>query len=105
MRGAGVLLHEDYDLAVNIRRDETGRIAQGITVGYTTYQNQALILFLQKGELKLSPLLGVGIGGMVNDNDAQSWKREITEQVEADGQRITKLDVGPARLILEAQYK
>jgi hypothetical protein len=105
MRGTGILLKEDYDLAVEVRRDAAGRIAQGLMVGNATHQNQALILLLQKGELKLSPLTGAGVGDMVNDHDMGAWKREITEQIEADGQRITKLDVGAAGLTVEAHYK
>lgn len=100
-----MLLKDGYDLAIHVKRDAAGKIEQGVETGHTTCQNQALILLIQKGELKLSPLVGVGIGDMVNDNDARAWKREITQQLESDGQRITRLDVGLAGLTLEAQYK
>jgi hypothetical protein len=104
VKGTGILLSSDYDLAVNVRRDAEGKITQGLTVGNTTCRNQALILLIQKGELKTSPLTGAGIGDMVNDDNRRAWKREITQQLESDGFRITKLEVGESALTIEAKY-
>ena len=76
-----------------------------MSIGDITYQNQALILKAQKGDFKESPTLGVGIEDIVNDNDLRLWKKEITEQIENDGQRIDKLVLNEKEFILDAKYK
>ena len=61
MKSIGIQLNENYDLKVQVRRDASGMIVSGLQVGDVTYQNQALILSAQKGEIKESPLTGYGI--------------------------------------------
>lgn len=92
----GIQLNADYDLFV-----KNGKMV----LGETTPQNQALILLAHKGEFKEHPLMGVGLPDIVNDHDFNAWKREITEQLEADGQRIDKLELNADGLTLEAVYK
>jgi hypothetical protein len=104
MKKIGIQLNEDYDLKVQVRRDARGVIVYGLQVGDVTYQNQALILSAQKGEIKASPLTGIGINDICNDNDFSLWKREITEQLERDGQRINKLEISEKGLTLKANY-
>ena len=76
-----------------------------IVVGETTAQNQAFILMAHKGDYKEHPLLGVGLTDILNGNDFAAWQREITEQLEADGQRITQLELTAQGLTLAAEYK
>jgi hypothetical protein len=104
MKNTGIQLESDYDLAVKVRRDAGGRIVSGLVVGEVTYQNQALLLMAHKGELKEKPLVGAGIGDVVNDHDFSLWKREIIEQIEGDGQRIERLKLDENGLELEARY-
>jgi hypothetical protein len=87
-----------------VQRDAQGKIAGGLSIGSVTYQNQALLLLAHKGEYKENPTVGVGIDGMANDSDFALWKREIANQIESDGQRITRLSLGEKGLILEANY-
>jgi hypothetical protein len=104
MRGTGIQLDGNYELTITMRKDIEGKIISGLTIGKVTEQNQALLLLCQKGEIKHSPLIGIGINGICNDNDLAHWKREITEQIEGDGQRITKLILTETQLALEAKY-
>lgn len=97
-------LNSDYDLSVKMVRDGDGMIVSGVMIGTVIAQNQALILLCQKGEIKESPTTGAGIDGLCNDADFRAWKREITEQMEADGQRISRLEITENKLILEAKY-
>ncbi|MGM9783138.1 MAG: hypothetical protein ACI3ZV_06585 [Paludibacteraceae bacterium] len=94
-----------YDLKINIRRDSAGKITQGMVLEETTPQNQTLILVANPGEFKEHPAWGVGLGNIVNDHDFASWRRKIREQIEADGQRITKLELTEKGLTLDAKYK
>lgn len=105
MKNIGIQLIDDYDLSLKVKKDESGKILSGLIVGDVTYQNQAMILLGQKGEFKESPTVGIGINDICNDSDFRLWKREITEQIESDGQRITKLELNEKGLVLEAKYK
>ncbi|MDR0603588.1 MAG: hypothetical protein LBG80_04705 [Bacteroidales bacterium] len=104
MRGTGIQINNNYELEIKVRRDKDGIIVSGLSIGDTTYQNQALILICQKGELKSSPLTGVGINDICNDNQFTLWKREIIEQLEADGQTIYKLQLDSKGMKLDAKY-
>ena len=104
MKGVGIQLGDNYDLVIQVQRDAQGKIAGGLSIGDVTYQNQALLLLAHKGEFKEYPTAGVGLGDMVNDNDYALWKREIANQIEGDGQRISRLSLDEKGLILEAEY-
>lgn len=95
----------EYDIDVKVQRDATGKIVSGMIVGDILAQNQAIILQLHKGELKEDPAVGVGISDMLLDNDLQSWRREIREQMELDGQTVEKIVLTEKELILKAQYR
>lgn len=88
MKGTGILLNDTYALQIVPKRDASGRITQGLQIGNTLYQNQALILLFHPGEIKLSPLVGVGIEDMLNDQDYLPWRRKIRQQMELDGQQV-----------------
>jgi hypothetical protein len=103
-KGTGIQLNEDYDLTISVRRDAMGKIISGLVIGNITHQTQALLLLAHKGEFKEYPTVGVGINDIVNDNDFDLWKREITAQMEADGQRIKRLVLNERGLTLEAGY-
>jgi hypothetical protein len=104
MKNTGIQLDADYNPRIKVRKDASGKITSGLCVGDVTHQNQAILLLSQKGELKENPTTGVGIGDLCNDSDFGLWKREITRQIEGDGQRIEKLAVSDKELILEAKY-
>jgi hypothetical protein len=58
----------------------------------------------QKGEFKEHPLVGVGLGDIINDDNAMYWESQIAEQLTSDGQRITRLSLDEKGLVLEASY-
>lgn len=94
------------DLQVSTERDALGLIAQGLEIGDTTYQNQAIILQASKGEFKEYPTLGVGISDMVNDHEVVGWRREIALQLESDGMTIkeVEIDLINNKVIIDASY-
>ncbi len=57
----GILLTEDFDLAIRPIKDEQGKIVSGLVVGNTTVQNGIMTLKLHQGNLKADPLIGVGL--------------------------------------------
>lgn len=103
----GILLDpETGDLQISTGRDALGIIGQGLVIGNTTYQNQAVILQALKGELKEYPVMGVGISDMVCDNEATGWKREIALQLELDGMAVNdvEIDLNNSKLTIDAEY-
>lgn len=57
----------DYDLSVEVVRDNTGKIVSGMVIGDVLEQNQAIILNMHKGELKENPYMGAGVSDMLLD--------------------------------------
>lgn len=57
----GILLTNEFDLAINPVRDTTGLITSGLMIGSSVDQDAVIVLKLRQGELKEDPLLGVGL--------------------------------------------
>ena len=72
----GMLLDQDFSLAIS-----GGHIA----IGQTDWQNAAVIMAVNSGEIRQTPTLGVGIDAAVNDNDFDVWNYEIRRQLKEDG--------------------
>lgn len=96
--------------ALRLIQDESGSPDLELTggamaVGEVTEQNQYLLLITHQGEWKEFPLVGVGIGDLVNDNDLMKWKRAIGEALEQDGQTIETLELTTDKLTIKASYR
>ena len=76
-----------------------------MTLMEVTHQNQAMLLMARPGEFKEFPSMGVGLPDILLDHELNGWRRRIIEQIEADGQRITKIQVTTSGVDLEAKYK
>lgn len=94
----------DYKLLSDVRKDTNGRILCGLAIGDTLRQNQALLLELRKGELKEWPVLGIGIGDMLLDEDPAYWRAEIREQMTLDGQNVEHISITTTGITLRAKY-
>ena len=79
-------------------------ITSGLQVGDTLRQNQALILALNKGELKERPSVGCGIADMLMDHDPLYWRTLIREQLEMDRQRVNNIRITPKGIEIDATY-
>lgn len=94
----------DYEPQVVIKRDGLGLITQGLTIGDTLNQNQAIILAMHQGELKERPMMGVGISDMLLDNDPIYWRTKIKEQLEMDGEKVGSVKIIRTGIEIEATY-
>jgi hypothetical protein len=54
----GILLDENNDLLIRVRRGTGGMITDGLAVGNNAVQCAGLILQIQQGELKEDPIVG-----------------------------------------------
>lgn len=94
MKQKGISINEETgDLHVKISRDSLGLIAGGLVVGDVQRQNQAIIIYMQAGEMKEAPQMGVGIMSMLLSSDTLLYKHKIREQLEADGFRVNHLEM------------
>lgn len=94
----------DFAPAIRVWRDEQGKITSGLQVGDTLRQNQALILALNKGELKERPSVGCGIADMLMDHDPLYWRTLIREQLEMDRQKVNNIRITPKGIEIDATY-
>lgn len=87
-KATGILLDENGDLLIKPVRDANGLIISGVVVGDVTVQNQRTILLVEKGEIKESPTLGVGLTSFLDDDDTSELLREVRINLNADGQKV-----------------
>lgn len=93
-----------WEPEIAVERDADGKIAQGLSIGDTLRQNQALLLTLHQGELKERASVGCGISDMLLDHDPLYWRTLIREQLEMDGQTVGKVKVTRTGIELESSY-
>lgn len=103
----GICLDSTYDVNVQPKRNSLGLIVEGMVVGETIYQNEALILVSHTGEFKENPMLGVGVNDMVNDNDIAQWEHAIRVNLSRDNMevRTVKINRRNGNITIEADYK
>lgn len=66
-----------------------------IKIGPSDDNNSMYITYAQKGQLRVNPVLGVGVINFINgpDSAGRSLVREIRAEHKRDGYRITNLEV------------
>ena len=74
-----------------------------MAVGETQFQEEYLVLSIQRGEWKEHPLVGVGVADMVGDEDLRFWKREITDNFARVGIKIKGVSLNNG--ILEIKHR
>lgn len=94
----------DYEPQITIKKDALGLITQGLTLGETLQQNQAIIMAMHQGELKERPMIGVGISDMLLDNDPIYWRTKIKEQLAMDGEKVGRVRLTRSGIEIEATY-
>lgn len=94
----------NFEIDVQLKFDDEGKILSGLNLGDTLRQNQALILVLHQGELKERPEIGVGIEDMLLDNDILYWRSRIREQLELDNQSVDKVRITTGGIEINASY-
>jgi hypothetical protein len=111
MKNRGIQLEDTQDglqgvdLKIEVIR-ENGLITQGLVIGDTLKQNQAMIIIANPGELKFNPTIGVAIDELILDNDYLRMKHRIREHLEKDGMKVNSVDFSEGKpLIIEANYE
>jgi len=105
-KSLGILLNpatNDFD--IKVVRNSEGKIVQGLHIGDVTKQNTAIILYMQPGELKEQPTVGVGIDNMLLDHDFLLYKHRIRQQLGAEGMQVNHLEINGQNIEINANYK
>lgn len=94
------------DLKVNVVRDASGKIIQGMCIGNTLNQNKALIIIVNPGEFKFNPTLGVAIDELLLDQDYLRMRHRITDHLRRDGMKVRSVQLSQNKpLIVDADYE
>lgn len=97
---------QGIDLKIEVERDSDGKIFQGLVIGETMKQNQALIIVANPGEFKFNPTVGVAIDEMILDNDFLRMRHRIREHLEKDGMVVRVVDFSENKpLLIDASYE
>lgn len=92
------------DIEIKVVKDRYGKITSGVSIGDILPQNQAIILSMNKGELKENPSIGVGLSDMLLSEDVSAIRYEIRQQLELDGQTVKEIAIGTTGIMIDAQY-
>lgn len=97
---------ESIDLKIEVTRGTDGKITQGLVIGPTMNQNQALILMSSPGEFKFDPTLGVSIADLLLDKDYLRMRHRIREHFAKDGLIVQNLQLSDGKpLVINASYE
>jgi hypothetical protein len=102
----GIMIDNNHNLQVSVKRDFNGLILQGLVVGDNTFQNQGLIVLIEKGELKHAPTKGVGIRSYLDDEIPDNLLRAIRTELQDEGMGVYKAGFDNKRnLVIDAKYE
>ena len=105
MKGRGIMIDDENDLIISVKRGADGLITQGLFIGDTTHQNQEQIIVAHTGTIKHSPLVGVGVTDYLDDEVPDSLFRTIRTQLSADGQKVNSVGFNSrGELEIDAKY-
>ncbi len=97
---------QSIDLKIDVVRDANGLITQGLVVGDTMNQNQAVIIIANPGEFMFNPTLGVAIDELLLDDDYLRFKHRIREHLNKDGMNVKSIDFSKTiPLLIDANYE
>lgn len=99
----GILLDEIADLQVQVVRDASGLITQGLVIGESDYDHVGLIVGSNKGDFKEFPVLGVGEQYLKSVGRTAEMRAEIQTQLELDGYRADVQVSDTGKLVIEVE--
>lgn len=97
---------DTIDLKIEVVRNASGLIQEGLVIGNVMNQNQALILSAYPGEFHFNPTLGVGLADLMMDDDYLRFRHRIREHFEKDGLKVKSIDLSKNKpLRIDAIYE
>lgn len=90
-----ILLDSNFDILI-----ENG----DLVLGECTRQNQALLLYAEKGEIREFPTRGVGLRSWLLDDRNGDLNSQIKREFEADGMTVLQVKAKGDTITTEAVY-
>ncbi len=75
----GILLDENNDLRINVKRNAQGKITGGLVIGSRKMQDAYLVLNMNQGDLKQDPLAGANLLRMIRSRASNEKIRKTIE--------------------------
>lgn len=97
---------ENIDLKIVVTRDANGLINQGLVIGATLRQNQAVIIVANPGEFPFNPTIGASVDELILDKDYLRMRHRIREHLLKDGMITKRLELSEGKpLQIDAGYE
>ena len=97
---------QDIDLKIEVVRVSDGKITNGLVLGNTMNQNQAMILIANPGDFKFNPTMGVAIDELILDNDYLRFRHRVREHFAKDGLKVKSVQLSDGKpLLIDASYE
>ncbi len=90
-----ILLDDNFDILI-----ENG----DLVLGECTRQNQVLLLYAEKGEIREFPTRGIGIRSWILDEQSGDLNSAIKREFEADGMTVLQVKTQGDTITTEAVY-
>jgi hypothetical protein len=92
-----LLLNENFEILI---------LGGDFVSGEATDQHKKILLLVNPGELKHSPMVGVGISQALKDEDGLSSLLSVVKaEFEKDGMKVQGLGIENGRIIENSYYK
>lgn len=99
----GITLNDNGDLFVQVLRDSSGLITQGIVVGENDAENISLIIGSNKGDFKEYPVLGIGEQYLKSVGRTSEIIADVQTQLELDGYKATVQMSDDGKLVIDVE--
>jgi hypothetical protein len=75
----GILINRDDDLQINVKRDVSGKIINGLVVGERLLQDAYIVLKTNMGDIKEDPIAGANLLRMLRSKASREKIRKTIE--------------------------
>ncbi len=81
----GILLDDNNDLKISVKRNSEGKITSGLVVGERLIQDAYMVLTCNQGEIKEDPIVGANLVKLMRGSDN---KEKIRKTIEISLKRV-----------------
>lgn len=97
------MLGENGDLKVEVTRDASGLIIQGVVVDESDFDHISVIVESSKGDFKDCPVLGVGKQYLKTVGRVAEMRADVQTQLELDGYKADVQVSDTGKLVIDVE--
>ena len=99
----GIILDDNGDLSIRIKRDSSGKITGGLVIGESDADHISLIVESNKGDFKEYPVLGVGEQYLKSVGGVSEIRADVQTQLELDGYKASVQLDDTGKLVIDVE--